>query len=154
MKEQECAGQDGERGQGLSEPILGVLGAGILWLLLTAGRGEPTATLVEPKLVPEEPEAYVSAHSLNMRAAHQRPLQKPSFHQGKGRDCEGCRVWDSALSEDRKLHGAKPTHSRFAHFCIPCPWRGSWNRVGAGKTGLPKKLVQVFPLKSYGIFVE
>lgn len=93
-----------ERGQGLSEPIPGVLGAGILWLLLTAGQGELTTTLVEPKLVPEEPEARGSAHSLNMHAA-----QGPSFHQAKGKECEGCRVRDSALRMVSSMEPSPPT---------------------------------------------
>lgn len=137
-----------KRGQGLSEPIPGVLGTGILWLLLTAGQGELATTLVEPKLVPEEPEARGSAHSLNTHAA-----QGPSFHQANGKECEGCRVRDSALRIVSSM-GPSPPIVVSLTLASPAPGVVLGTELVQEKLGCPKKFVQVFPLKSNGIFVE
>lgn len=127
-----------ERGQGLSEPIPGVLGAGILWLLLTAGQGELTTTLVEPKLVPEEPEARGSAHSLNTHAA-----QGPSFHQAKGKECEGCRVRDSALRMVSSMEPSPPTVVLLT-LASPAPGVVLGTELVQEKLGCPKNLFRFF----------
>ena len=128
-----------ERGQGLSEPTPGVLGAGISWLLLIAGWGEPAVTLVEPKPAPEEPEAHGSAHSLSMHAAH----QGPSFHQGKGRGYEGCRVRDSALRIVSSMGPGPPTVVSLT-LASPAPDMVLGTELVQEKLGCPKNLSRFF----------
>lgn len=127
-----------ERAGASREPILGVLGTGILWLLLTAGQGELTPPWWEPKLVPEEPEARGSAHSLNTM------LPRDPFHQANGKECEGCRVRDSALRIVSSMGPSPPSSRCFGHSASPAFLAGPWNRVGKKNWVAPKNLFRFF----------